>query len=71
MSEALIRLAQETLRRLDERFDVEEFLPRKQQAPPTPQEMAQMQQAQEAQQLQIEELTMRITDLTLSGVCAV
>ena len=56
LSEALIRLAQETLRRLDERFDVEEFLPRKQQAPPTPQEMAQMQQAQEAQQLQIEEL---------------
>lgn len=56
LSESLIRLAQETLRRLDERFDVEEFLPRQQEQQPTPQEMAQMQQAQESQQLQIEEL---------------
>ncbi len=62
LSESLIRLAQETLRRLDERFDVEEFLPRQKESQPTPQEMAQMQQAQEAQQLQIEELKAEIEE---------
>ena len=62
LSESLIRLAQETLRRLDERFDVEEFLPRQTEAPPSKDEMAQMQQAQEAQALQIEELKAEIEE---------
>ena len=62
LSESLIRLAQETLRRLDERFDVEEFLPRQTEAPPSQDEMAQMQQAQEAQALQIEELKAEIEE---------
>jgi len=62
LAESLIRLAQETLRRVDERFDVEEFLPRQKEQQPTQQEMEQMQQAQEAQQLQIEELKAEIEE---------
>ncbi|SVE58482.1 uncharacterized protein METZ01_LOCUS511336, partial [marine metagenome] len=62
LAESLIRLAQETLRRIDERFDVEEFLPRQKEQQPSQQEMEQMQQAQEAQQLQIEELKAEIEE---------
>ena len=62
LAESLIRLAQETLRRIDERFDVEEFLPRQKEQQPTQQEMEQMQQAQEAQRLQIEELKAEIEE---------
>ena len=62
LAESLIRLAQETLRRIDERFDVEEFLPRQKEQQPSQQEMEQMQQAQEAQRLQIEELKAEIEE---------
>jgi len=64
MAETVIKLLEETLRRFDERIDIEQFIPPRQegeqqaQIPPEMQQQAQqMQQALEAAQAQIEELT--------------
>ena len=57
LAESMIVLAQETLRRLDERFDVNEFLPKqKDKTQPDPAKQQQMQQQMEMQQIQIEQL---------------
>ena len=57
LAEAMIMVAQETLRRLDERFDVHEFLPKaKDKTQPDPQKQQQMQQQMEMQKIQIEQL---------------
>ena len=57
LAEAMIIVAQETLRRLDERFDVHEFLPKeKDKSEPDPQKQQQMQQQMEMQQIQIDQL---------------
>jgi hypothetical protein len=64
MAETVIKLLEETLRRFDERIDIEQFIPPRQkgeqpaQIPPEmQQQVMQMQQALEAAQAQIEELT--------------
>jgi len=70
MAEALIKVAEETLRRFDERIEVEEFLPQPQEGgeqqeaqPPSPQDQAQeamamreMQRVDEEGQLNVEKL---------------
>jgi len=57
LADSMIIVAQETLRRLDERFDVHEFLPRaKDKSQPDPAQQQQMQQQMEMQQIQIEQL---------------
>ena len=48
LAESLIFVGQETLRRLDERFDVKEFLPKADQGEPDPQQAQQQQQEAEA-----------------------
>jgi len=57
LAEAMIVVSQETLRRLDERFDVHEFLPKaKDKTQPDPQKQQQMQQQMEMQQIQLEKM---------------
>jgi hypothetical protein len=56
LADSLIMVAQETIRRMDERFDVDEFIPRQKDQQPDPAQQQQMQQAQEAQQLQMEQI---------------
>jgi len=65
LADSLIKVAQETLRRMDERFDVDEFIPLRKDKEPDPSQIQQMQQAQEAQQLQMEQLKADIEE-TLS-----
>jgi hypothetical protein len=50
---------------MDERFDVDEFIPLRKDKEPDPSQIQQMQQAQEAQQLQMEQLKADIEE-TLS-----
>ena len=71
LAESLIIVAQETLRRLDERFDVHEFLPSKkdkQNEQPTPEEQQAQQQQQQAQQLQMEQLQAQIEEIKSKAV---
>ena len=55
-AEALIKLARETIRRFDERFDIEEFLPSSDEEQETPQD----QQQKLAMQQQMDEMVKRI-----------
>lgn len=64
MAETVIKLLEETLHRFDERIDIEQFIPPRQEggqqaqvSPEMQQQATQMQQALEAAQAQIEELT--------------
>ena len=71
LAESLIIVAQETLRRLDERFDVHEFLPSKkdkQNEQPDPKELEALQQQQQAQQLQMEQLKAEIEETKSKAV---
>ena len=65
LADSLVKVAQETLRRMDERFDVDEFIPLRKDKEPDQSQIQQMQQAQEAQQLQMEQLKADIEE-TLS-----
>ena len=57
LADSLILVAQETLRRMDERFDIHEFLPREDEnEQQTPEEMQAMKQQMEAQAIQVEQL---------------
>ena len=63
LAEAMIIVAQETLRRLYERFDVHEFLPKeKDKSEPDPQKQQQMQQQMEMQQIQIDQLKANVEE---------
>ena len=62
LAEAMIVVAQETLRRLDERFDVNEFLPKQKDKQPDPEKEQQMQQQMEMQQIQIEQLKAQLQE---------
>lgn len=65
LADSLIMVAQETIRRMDERFDVDEFIPLKKDKQPDPTQLQQMQQAQQAQALQLEQIKAEIEE-TLS-----
>ena len=57
LAEALIAIGQETLRRMDERFDINEFLPKKDpNEQQTPEQMKAMEEQQKLQAMQIEQL---------------
>ena len=57
LAEALIAIGQETLRRMDERFDINEFLPKKDPSEQqTPEQMKAMEEQQKLQAIQIEQL---------------
>jgi len=63
LADSLILVAQETLRRLDERFDIHEFLPRQEEnEQKNPEEMAAMQQQMEAQAVQLEQLKAEVEE---------
>lgn len=71
LAESLIIVAQETLRRLDERFDVHEFLPSKrdkENEQPDPKELEALKQQQIAQQLQMEQLKAEIEETKSKAV---
>ena len=62
-ADALVALSRETIRRLDERIDIEEFLPQKQEDDQDPQQMMAMQQQLEAAQKQLEKMEAEIRKL--------
>ena len=65
LADSLISIAQETLRRMDERFDIEEFIPRRKPDEPTPEEVQQSEKQQQAEKLQFDQLQADIEE-TLS-----
>jgi len=65
LADSLISIAQETLRRMDERFDIEEFIPRRKPDEPTPEQVQQSEKQQQAEKLQFDQLQADIEE-TLS-----
>lgn len=65
LANSLVVIAQETMRRLDERFDVHEFLPAKKDKnneQPDPKELEALQKQQEVQQLEMERMKAEIEE---------
>ena len=56
LADSLILVAQETMRRMDERFDIHEFLPREDTSEQDPDKMKAMQEQMELQAVQMEQL---------------
>lgn len=63
LAEGLVKLAQESLRRFDERLDIEEFFPKKQEGEVDPKELQRMQQQQDAARQQAQLAQAQITEI--------
>ena len=63
LAESLIFVGQETLRRMDERFDVKEFLPKQKQGEPDPAQVEQQQKEAESAEIQKEGVVAEIENV--------